>query len=192
MLNALQGQLKLMAADPKDPFAAIIRKLAGPRDAAGYEQPLRALILAMPAMAGQVRAWMTESKFASPISRLHGFAMSYLYSPEDFLPESSMGFFGYLDDAYLIARVYHRTVLEADFFGNKRFSENETLPGDVHNWIKLARELIPVETAAIDSMLEEVFLKRYGNYSALISRAARAGSRSCRPAENEREVRENN
>ncbi len=192
MLNALHAQLKLLAADPADPFAAIIRKLAGPRDAGGYEQPLRALILAMPAMTGQIRAWLTESKSASPIGRLHGFAMSYLYSPEDFLPESSMGFFGYLDDAYLIARVYHRTVLEADFFGNRRFAENETLPGDVHTWIKLARELLPGETAAIDSMLEEVFLKRYGNYSDLISRAAKAGSRSCRPADNKKGARENN
>lgn len=192
MLNALHAQLKLLAADPADPFVIIIRRLAGPRDPAGYEQPLRALILAMPAMTGQIRAWLTESELASPIGRLHGFAMSYLYSPEDFLPESSMGFFGYLDDAYLIARVYHRTVLEADFFGNRRFAESEALPGDVHNWIKLARELIPAETAAIDRMLEEVFLKRYGNYSDLISRAAKEGGRNCRPAAEQKAARENN
>lgn len=175
MLNALQGQLKLLAADPNDSFTATIRKMVGPREAVNYEQPLRALVLALPAMIWQVRGWITESKFSSSLSRLHGFAMAYLYSPEDFLPESSMGLFGYLDDAYLVARVYHRTILEADSFGNKRFVENEALPMDVHNWIKLARQLLPKETAAIDKMLEEVFTKRYGNYAEMLNRAAKSG-----------------
>lgn len=173
MLNELQRQLKVLAADPNDPFAATIHKLAGPQAVADYEQPLRAMVLAIPAMIWQIRAWITESKFSSQISRLHGFAMAYLYSPEDFLPENSMGLFGYLDDAYLIARVYHRTILEAEHFGTKRFAVNEMLPRDTNNWIKLSRKLLPNEAAAIDAMLEEVFLKRYGNYSELLARASK-------------------
>lgn len=175
MLNALQKQLKLMAADPGDPFTGIIRKLVGPREAVRYEQPSRALILAMPAMVGQIRAWSYESKLPSTLKRLHSFIMAYLYSPEDFLPESSLGFFGYLDDAYLVARVYHRTVLESDAFGLKRFVADETLSSNVQDWLKAVKGLLPEETAAMDRMLEEAELKQDGNFSGLLSRAARDG-----------------
>lgn len=175
MLNALQKQLKLMAADPGDPFTGIIRRLVGPREAVRYERPSRALILAMPAMVGQIRAWSRESKLPSTVRRLHSFIMAYLYSPEDFLPESSLGFFGYLDDAYLVARVYHRTVLEADTFGLRRFTADETLSGNVQDWLKAVKGLLPEETAAMDKMLEEAEFKRAGDFSGLLSRAAREG-----------------
>lgn len=175
MLNALQKQLKLLAADPNDPFSGSIRKLVGPREAVMYEQPLRAMILAMPAMIWQIRAWVAESNISPSLSRLHGFAMAYLYSPEDFLPESSMGLFGYLDDAYLVARVYHRTLLEPDSFGAGRFPGSESLPRDTHDWIRLARQILPKETSAIDKMLEEVFTRHSGNFSEMLAAAAAAG-----------------
>ena len=175
MLNALQGQLKLLAADPKDPFTGIIRKMVGPREAVQYEQPLRALILAMPAMIGQIRDWVSESKWPSPVKRMHAFIMAYLYSPEDFLPESSMGFFGYADDAYLVAQIYRRTLLEADSFGFKRFVVDEKLSCDVQDWLKTVKQLLPAETTAMDKMLEEVTLKQDGNFSDLLSRAAKDG-----------------
>lgn len=175
MLNALQGQLKLMAADPHDPFTGIIRKMVGPREAVHYEQPLRALILAMPAMIGQIRSWVNESKLPSPLKRMHAFIMAYLYSPEDLLPESSIGFFGYLDDAYLVAQVYHRTMLEADGFGIKHFVDDKTLPRDVQNWLKMVKQLLPAEVAAMDRMLEEVPLRSDGDFSELLSQAAKDG-----------------
>jgi uncharacterized membrane protein YkvA (DUF1232 family) len=175
MLNALQGQLKLLAADPKDPFPGILRRLAGPKEAARYEQPLRALVLAMPAMTGQIRDWVSESKWPSPIKRMHAFIMAYLYSPEDFLPESSMGFFGYVDDAYLVAQVYRRTLLEAGCFGFKRFVVDEALSRDVPVWLKTVSQLLPAETAAMDHLLEESVLRRDGDFSELLSRAARDG-----------------
>jgi uncharacterized membrane protein YkvA (DUF1232 family) len=175
MLNALQGQLKLMAADPNDPFTGIIRKMVGPREAVHYERSLRALILAMPAMIGQIRSWVNESKLPSPLKRMPAFIMVYLYSPEDLLPESSMGFFGYLDDAYLVAQVYHRTMLEADSFGIKHFVKDKTLTHDVQNWLKMVKQLLPAEAAAMDRMLEEVPLRIDGNFSKLLSKAAKDG-----------------
>ena len=175
MLNALQEQLKLLAADPGDPFSATVRKIAGPRQSADCERQLRELILAMPAMIGQIRRWLSESKLPSPVRRLHGFTMAYLYSPDDLLPESRMGFFGYIDDAYLAAQVYRRTMLEADCFVFKRFIADEALYGRVQNWIGTVKLLLPAETAAIDRMLEEVILCRSGDFSEMLSRAAESG-----------------
>ena len=184
MLNALQKQLKLMAADPRDPFTGIIRRMVGPKEAVRYEQPLRGLILAMPAMIGQIRDWVSESKWPSPVKRLHAFIMAYLYSPEDFLPESSMGFFGYMDDAYLVAQVYRRTLLEADAFGFKRFVADVALSRDVEDWIKTVKQLLPAETAAMDKMLEEAAGSQDGNFTELLSRAAKDGRASGRRRSN--------
>lgn len=175
MLQQLQTRLNILAGDPADPFTGSIRALVGPRDAVQYERPMRELILAMPAMTAQIRNWITGTRFQSGITRLHGFAMAYLYSPQDLLPETTLGLFGYLDDAYLVARVYHRTLLEADCFASGGLPADAPEPKDVHDWLRLAKQLIPRETSALDKMLDEVFLTRAGNYSALLAKAAASG-----------------
>lgn len=182
MLQQLQSRLNALAGNPADPFTGSIRALVGPRDAVLYERPMRELILAMPAMTAQIRNWITGARFQSGIVRLHGFAMAYLYSPEDLLPETSMGLFGYLDDAYLVARVYHRTLLEADCFASGPLPAGAPQPGNVHDWLRLARQLLPRETAALDKMLDEVFATRAGNYAGLLEKAAVSGRTKTRPA----------
>ncbi|MDQ7774193.1 MAG: hypothetical protein RDU13_11815 [Elusimicrobiales bacterium] len=171
-----------MAEDPSDPFTGSIRALVGPRDAVKYERPMRELILAVPAMTAQIRNWISGPGFQPGIVRLHGFAMEYLYSPDGLLPETSMGLFGYLDDAYLVARVYHRTLLEADCLASGPLPAGAPQPGSVHDWIRLARQLLPRETAALDKMLDEVFATRAGNYAGLLEKAAVSGRAKTRPA----------
>ncbi|KAF0123991.1 MAG: hypothetical protein FD154_2538, partial [Elusimicrobia bacterium] len=169
MYQQLQDRLNALAGDPTDPFRGTIRALVGPRDAVLYERPVRELILALPAMTRQIRAWGSD-RFQPGVIRLHGFTMAYLYSPEDLLPETSLGLFGYLDDAYLAARVYHRTLLEADCCAAGALPADAPKPVDIDNWIRLAKQLLPRETAALDKMLDEVFMTRDGNYSALLAK----------------------
>lgn len=176
MLNALKNQLKLMASDPKDPYTATIRELVGAREAVRYEGPLRRMILAMPSMIAQIRAWFSESQLPSSSRRLHGFAMAYLYSPDDFLPVHRLGLFGYLDDAYLVARVYHLSMSESDSTGLRPFPEDEKLSREVPQWLDLARGLLPEETAAMDRMLDEAAHKRDGDFAVLLSLAAKGGA----------------
>ncbi|MCM2268298.1 MAG: YkvA family protein [Elusimicrobiales bacterium] len=182
MLQQLQSRLNALAGDPSDPFTGSIRALVGPREAVLYERPMRELILAMPAMTRQIRAWITGGNFQPGITRLHGFAMSYLYSPEDLLPETSLGLFGYLDDAYLLARVYHRTLLEADCLAGGCLPADAPKPGIVNDWLLLAKQLLPRETAALDKMLDEVFMTRTGNYAELLVKAASSGRVRARPS----------
>lgn len=175
MHQQLQTRLNILAGDPSDPFRGTIRALVGPREAVLYERPMRELILAMPALTAQIRAWVSGGRFQPGITRLHGFTIAYLYSPEDLLPETTLGLFGYIDDAYLAARVYHRTRLEADSLAAGSLPADAPQPASVDNWIRLAKQLLPRETAALDKMLEEVFMTRGGNYSALLARAAASG-----------------
>jgi uncharacterized membrane protein YkvA (DUF1232 family) len=182
MHQQLQDRLALLAGDPRDPFRGTIRALAGAREAALYERPVREFILAIPALMRQIRAWASGGRFQPGIARLHGFAMAYLYSPVDLFPETTQGLFGYLDDAYIAARVYHRTLLEADWFAAGALPDGAPRPENVDNWVRLARRLLPEETAALDKMLGEVFVTRAGNYSALLAKAAAAGRAAKGPA----------
>jgi len=181
MLKALRNQLKLMAVDPNDPFTSTIRKLVGAREAVRYEGPLRRMILAMPCMITQIRGWFSDSQSPAASRRLHGFAMVYLYSPKDLLPEHRLGLFGYLDDAYLVAKVYHRSLSAPGSTGLTPFPEDEKLSQEVPQWIGLANQFLPEVTAAIDRMLDEAE-KSSGDFLELLSQTTKGGKSVRSPA----------
>jgi len=156
MLRALGEQLKVLAADPRNHYASVIRRLTGPREAVRYGQPLRRMILALPSMIKQLRKWSDRSGVPARVLRMQRFALSYLYDPIDFLSTKSAGLFRYLDDAYLIARIYHLTLSEQDRCGVKNKSDDPAFARDVFDWIQLARLLLPKETSRIDALLNEV------------------------------------
>ena len=156
MLKALGDQLKLLATDPKNHYASTIRGLTGPREAVRYGQPLRQMILALPAMIAQLRSWSDESGLPIRVKRMQVFALAYLYNPTDFLSTSSSGFFRYLDDAYLISGIYQRTLEDKDSAGLKNHSDDASLAKHIPEWIDLAKRLLPKETSKIDELLDEV------------------------------------
>lgn len=156
MLQALKSQLRTLAADPHDPFAAHIRKRVGTVEAAHYTKPLRSLILVMPELIAQIRAWMEQPALPPRLKRLHGFLLGYLYHPTDFLPEDSAGLFGYLDDAYLVGRVYARTMQHLDHRTRRTLPNLADLSGQLAQWLELAQQLLPAETQRIEHLLDEI------------------------------------
>ncbi|HAH04963.1 MAG TPA: hypothetical protein DCM05_00330 [Elusimicrobia bacterium] len=162
MLRALGEQLKLLAADPKNHYASTIRRLMGPREAVRYGQPLRRMILAMPAMIAQLRRWSDASGLPPRVLRLQRFALDYLYDPIDFLSADGSGLFRYLDDAYLIARIFHLSLADTDGAGIRNLADDKPLLESVPEWIELAKRLLPRETSKIDALLDEVARGRDG------------------------------
>ena len=156
MLQALKSQLKTLAEDPHDPFAANIRKRVGTVEAVHYTKPLRSLILVMPELIAQIRAWLEEPALPPRLKRLHGFLLSNLYHPTDFLPEDSVGLFGYLDDAYFVGRVYARTMQHLDHRTRRTLPNLADLSGQLAQWLELARQLLPAETQRIEQMLDGI------------------------------------
>lgn len=173
MLKALREQLELLAADPKNHYTSIIRRLAGPREAVHYEQPLRRMILAMPDIIVQLRNWTDESGLPVRFRRMQGFALDYLYNPKDFLSVHSPGLFRYLDDAYLIVRVYHLTLADEDCSRLKSHIDDESLARSVPEWIELARRLLPKETSKIDELLDQVARGRNGGIQRAFTKSAK-------------------
>ena len=171
MLQALKNQLRTLAEDPRDPFAANIRKRVGTVEAVHYTKPLRSLILVMPELIAQIRAWMEQPALPPRLKHLHGFLLSYLYHPTDFLPEDSVGLFGYLDDAYLVGSVYARTMQQLDHRTRRTLPNLADLSGQVAKWLELARQLLPSETQRIDHLLEEIIAGRSEAFHHLMSKA---------------------
>jgi uncharacterized membrane protein YkvA (DUF1232 family) len=157
MLKAFNHQLQAMSKDPQDSFTATIRKRVGVREALRFEGPLRKMILAMPAMIAQIRAWSDEAGQPLAIKKLHSFSLAYLYNPTDFLPEKTNGLFGYLDDAYLVASVFQKTIEEIPHAGLQLLEEDSLLKRKVPDWLDLTRNLIPEESSRIDQMLDRVY-----------------------------------
>jgi hypothetical protein len=166
MLRALGEQLKLLAADPRNHYASTIRRLTGPREAVRYGQPLRQMILALPPMIAQLRNWSDESGLPVRVRRMQVFALSYLYNPTDFLPADGSGFFRFLDDAYLIARIYQRTLADKDASGLKNRSNDASLEKQIPGWLDLAKCLLPREMSKIDELLDEVAQGKLKKYAA--------------------------
>lgn len=162
MLRALGEQLKLLAADPRNHYTSTIRRLTGPREAVRYGQPLRQMILALPRMITQLRRWSDGSGLPARVLRMQRFALTYLYDPVDFLSANDSGLFRYLDDAYLIARIYQLTLADEDGSGMRNHGSDRALAKSVPEWIELARRLLPKETSAIDEVLDEVARGRDG------------------------------
>jgi len=161
MLKALGEQLKVLAADPRNHFTSKLRALTGPREAARYGRPLRQLILALPRMTLQLRQWSDHSGLPPRVLRMQRFALSYLYDPIDFVSGDGVGLFRYIDDAYLIARIYESTLADHGGSGDKNHGDR-ALAKSVPEWIELARRVLPKETAKIDALLEEVARGRNG------------------------------
>ena len=175
MHRKLREHLKLLATDTKDPYAVIIRRLAGPKDAACLEDSLRRMILAMPYMLAQLESWTDESGLSSRHRFMRGFALAYLNNPENLLPARTLGLFGYMDEAYLLARVYDLTMREPDWSGQKHHVEDEELARNVPEWLELARRLLPKETARIDKLLEDV---SRGREDAIVTALSKSSKQS--------------
>lgn len=156
MLNAFKNHLNRLSTDPKDPFSARIRRLAGGREAPSRCQALRRLILSTPAMVGQIRAWTDEPSMPQRLLRLQKFALAYLYSPVDFLPDEEHGLFGYIDDAFLVGVVHEATRLELEAMGVSVKDNGDYAQADIAAGLEAARKLLPRETDAISRLLSEV------------------------------------
>ncbi|MCG3206353.1 MAG: hypothetical protein KCHDKBKB_03089 [Elusimicrobia bacterium] len=165
MLKALEEQLKTLSLDPKDPFTKQVRQIVGPRRAPQIEMPIRKMVLSMPAMIRQIRLWVDDTDQSWHVKRLQFFGLAYLYNPTDFLSEKAHGFFGYVDDAYILARIYERTKEEVPLAGLGTPGEDAKLSEEVGDWIKTTQELLPEETRRIDEVLDQYAHGKKGRHA---------------------------
>jgi uncharacterized membrane protein YkvA (DUF1232 family) len=156
MLNALKDRIEALHQDPNDPFTAEIRRIVGLSEATHTEPHLRQMILHLPDMIRQIHRWAQAPDVSPEVRKLHAFALAYLFNPTDFLPEKHLGFFGYLDDAYLVGSVYQTTMYSDAWMELKPMVDDVSLTIRVPDWLALTRRVIPRVTERIDKFLDTV------------------------------------
>jgi len=168
MLNAVKEDLKKLAVSPSDPFHALLRRRIGKKATALLESRLRHFVLMMPGLLHRIHEHWRQPGASGKARRLGGFVFAYLYNPKDFLAEDEYGFFGYLDDAYLVALVFEKVMYEER---DTRFHHTEKEDRELLNQIastkRYVKAVIPEETRRIEAMTESAI--RDGKYEAFAS-----------------------
>lgn len=160
MNHALKQDLKRLAWLPGDPglaaFRALFQLRAG-EQAPWVEQSLRNMIIMMPELLERVRRQSAGPDMPRGTRRLYAYLLGYLYEPRDLIPEEGNGFFGYVDDAYLVAAAYERTMGPTD---------DRT---QVRAWLEAARWVMPEETGQLDRIIDELATGKTGSYEAALA-----------------------
>lgn len=155
MPETLKQQLIQLVLKDKGAFAQEIRARFPRRGSRVAAAQLRNFILVMPEMIAQIRAWVNNPSMSSPLKRLHGFVLSYLYIPVDFLPDDQDHLFGYLDDAYLVGRVFGEIAAELGPVAHPSLPSARDLVQQLPKWLRLAKRVIPEEAAKVDRLVKE-------------------------------------
>ena len=126
-----------------------VRFFAAARDRAGVSS----LELELPAGA-RVKDLVTELVAKLPalgplMPKLRIAVAEEFANPDDVISDKLPGFFGFLDDAYVTARIYEATVLSPEWDASPVGSYEKELP----LWIEEIRRVIPEVSVRIDAML---------------------------------------
>jgi uncharacterized membrane protein YkvA (DUF1232 family) len=156
MLHAFKAQLKNLSEDPRDPFHLKVRRRVGKRATLLLEKRLRQLILITPDMIQRVYLLWRQFPEDAPARRVSGYLLTYLYHPQDFLPEDCHGLFGYLDDAYFAALVYEYVLGAVEGTGYSPTALDKRFVKDIANMKASAKLVISDEALKIEAMFHEI------------------------------------
>ena len=173
MLKALKNQLVQLSEINGDGFASKIRFRVSMEEGDAAVASLRNLILMMPELISQIRSWMNDPRVPERDKKLHGFMLTYLYHPIDFLPDSDHGLYGYLDDAYFVGCIYINSMQHMDFGSRRSQPNTEPLETAVPKWLDMTRKVLPHETKKIDEMISELLQGHLDAFSRLMSQEDR-------------------
>ena len=82
-----------------------------------------------------------------------GYLLTYLYEPEDFISNTEWGLFGYVDDAYFVAKVYMIVIDEEMARQGKVAGIDAGFYEDAKYLMRYVRGVIPEETKKIDEVI---------------------------------------
>jgi uncharacterized membrane protein YkvA (DUF1232 family) len=133
------------------------------QQAARYDEALQAFVLSLPDLLGQTGAWFASPDTPRELRQLYATLLTYVYHAVDVIPEEVFGFWGYLDDAYLVGRVYLETVgLHPE--GSRRF--DGAFDVRLGEWLALTRDVVPDHTRRLDTLAEHLVALDFAAFDA--------------------------
>lgn len=108
MLKALADQLRTLAREDEQGLRKSIERHLGGRATEEQMKAVKEFIFLLPPVLQQLSDYWKDESLPSEAKRLSGHIITYIYNPDDYLPEEEHGLFGYLDDAYLVVSAFLR------------------------------------------------------------------------------------
>jgi len=108
MLKALVNQLTTLAREDEQGLRKSIERHLGGRATEEQMKAVKEFIFLLPPVLQQLSEYWKDESLPSEAKRLSGHIITYIYNPDDYLPEEEHGLFGYLDDAYLVVSAFLR------------------------------------------------------------------------------------
>ena len=154
MLKALANQLRHLAETTGDIFRASVAERLNGKATEEQISALKEFIFLLPTTMKQLNGYWNDNRTPLKAKQLSGLIISYIYQPDDFLPENGNGLFAYLDDAYVAVSAFLRVQdLYLRNWQDKTADEID-LEKRARKLIVAPKIVIPSEVAKIDSMLD--------------------------------------
>lgn len=168
MLKAMKEQLKSLAQDHDGTFHVNLRRKIGKRATQVLEKRLKQIIVLTPDLVARIYAYWEAEKAGTKTKKLGSYLLTYLYLPKDFISEEEWGLFGYLDDAYFVAKMYTTVIEEMKDSGIKIRAGDINLYDQVKMLQRDIRIVIPKEAKDIDQMINELSEGKKTVYYSLV------------------------
>lgn len=157
MLKAFYEQLRLMASSTDDKFHDHVRNRIGKAANPALQAELKDAILCVPEVISVISTLWSQLKTKSRVKELSSYFITYMYSPQDFIPENEAnGLFGYMDDAYLTFTVYQVLADELQNTGILLSVEHQKLREQVVGYKSKIQSVIADEASKIQQMVGEI------------------------------------
>lgn len=152
----MKEQLKTLSKTDGQSFHVHLRGRVGKKATNLLEDKLKEIIVLMPDLVSRIFMYWDKSKKPSDVKKMGGYLLTYLYTPEDFLSTKEWGLFGYLDDAYFVAKMYTQVIDEIKNENGKIAGIDTKYYEQAKYLKKYVRGVIPNETKKIDNMTYEL------------------------------------
>jgi uncharacterized membrane protein YkvA (DUF1232 family) len=173
MWQELKGELEVSSKCDGQNYLVQLKRRLKTVHISRLAKQLRNFILVIPEMIHQIQARLNRHDLQPSLKKLHGFLLTYLYYPVDFVPVARHGFFGYLDDAYLVGSVYLRCIEDSGQRSGPPTTNAESLTRQIPMWLRLTRRVLPKESARIDRMIDDLLHGQGTSFDQMIGREAK-------------------
>lgn len=152
----MKEQLKILAETDKENFHIQLRTRVGKKATSILEEKVKGIIVLMPDLVSRIYLYWNRSDNKSKAKKIGGYLLTYLYTPEDLLSTKEWGLFGYLDDAYFVAKIYTQVIDEMNETKGKVAGIDLKYYEKAKYFKKHIRGVIPKEVKKIDDMVEKI------------------------------------
>lgn len=168
MLKALANHLRHLADTADDHFRKSVAERMKGKITEEQIGALKEFIFLLPPTLRQLSSYWNDKNTPHKAKRLSGLIISYIYQPDDFLPESGNGLLAYLDDAYVAVSSFLR-IQELYLRDWQDKSEEEIdLEKRARELVVAPRIVIPDEVARIDSMIDSFMAGKIGSFEEFV------------------------